>query len=146
MGLFKWARTKSPWIIHFNTGGCNGCDIELVAALTPRFDLERFGILLEGSPRHADMLVVTGPVTLQVRDRLVRVYEQMPEPKNVIAIGTCAISGAPFKECYNVRGGIDTVLPVDAFVPGCPPKPEAIIDGIAKLIQKIKDEEHGEGK
>jgi len=146
MNLFKWARTKSPWIIHFNTGGCNGCDIELVAALTPRFDLERFGILLEGSPRHADMLVVTGPVTLQVRDRLVRVYEQMPEPKNVIAIGTCATSGAPFKECYNVRGGIDTVLPVDAFVPGCPPKPEAIIDGIAKLIQKIKDEEHGKGK
>ena len=146
MGLFKWARTKSPWIIHFNTGGCNGCDIELVAALTPRFDLERFGILLEGSPRHADILVVTGPVTLQVKDRLVRVYEQMPEPKHVIAVGTCAISGAPFKECYNVRGGIDTVLPVDAFVPGCPPKPEAIIDGIAKLIQKIKDEEHGEGK
>jgi len=146
MGLFKWARTKSPWIIHFNTGGCNGCDIELVAALTPRFDLERFGILLEGSPRHADILVVTGPVTLQVKDRLVRVYEQMPEPKHVIAVGTCAISGAPFKECYNVRGGIDTVLPVDAFVPGCPPKPEAIIDGIAKLIQKIKDEEYGKGK
>ncbi len=139
MNLFKWARTKSPWIIHFNTGGCNGCDIELVAALTPRFDLERFGILLEGSPRHADILVVTGPVTLQVKDRLVRIYEQMPEPKHVIAIGTCAISGAPFKDCYNVYGGIDTVLPVDAYVPGCPPKPEAIIDGISKLIQKIKE-------
>ena len=147
MNLFKWARTKSPWIIHFNTGGCNGCDIELVAALTPRFDLERFGILLEGSPRHADVLVVTGPVTLQVKDRLVRIYEQMPEPKHVIAIGTCAISGAPFKDCYNVYGGIDTVLPVDAYVPGCPPKPEAIIDGIAKLIQKIKESKgHGKGK
>ena len=147
MNLFKWARTKSPWIIHFNTGGCNGCDIELVAALTPRFDLERFGILLEGSPRHADILVVTGPVTLQVKDRLVRIYEQMPEPKHVIAIGTCAISGAPFKDCYNVYGGIDTVLPVDAYVPGCPPKPEAIIDGIAKLIQKIKESKgHGKGK
>jgi len=147
MNLFKWARTKSPWIIHFNTGGCNGCDIELVAALTPRFDLERFGILLEGSPRHADILVVTGPVTLQVKDRLVRIYEQMPEPKHVMAIGTCAISGAPFKDCYNVYGGIDTVLPVDAYVPGCPPKPEAIIDGIAKLIQKIKESEaHGKGK
>jgi len=147
MNLFKWARTKSPWIIHFNTGGCNGCDIELVAALTPRFDLERFGILLEGSPRHADMLAVTGPVTLQVKDRLVRIYEQMPEPKHVIAIGTCAISGAPFQECYNVRGGIDTVLLVDAYVPGCPPKPEAIIDGIAKLIQKIKEGEgHGKRK
>jgi NADH-quinone oxidoreductase B subunit len=147
MNLFKWARTKSPWIIHFNTGGCNGCDIELVAALTPRFDLERFGILLEGSPRHADILVVTGPVTLQVKDRLVRIYEQMPEPKHVMAIGTCAISGAPFKDCYNVYGGIDTVLPVDAYVPGCPPKPEAIIDGIAKLIQKIKESKrHGKGK
>ena len=147
MNLFKWARTKSPWIIHFNTGGCNGCDIELVAALTPRFDLERFGILLEGSPRHADMLVVTGPVTLQVKDRLVRIYEQMPEPKLVIAIGTCAISGAPFKECYNVHGGIDIMLQVDAYVPGCPPKPEAIIDGISKLIQKIKEGEgHGKGK
>jgi len=147
MNLFKWAQMKSPWIIHFNTGGCNGCDIELVAALTPRFDLERFGILLEGSPRHADILVVTGPVTLQVRDRLVRVYEQMPEPKHVIAIGTCAISGAPFKDCYNVYGGIDTVLPVDAYVPGCPSKPEAIIDGIAKLIQKIKESERrGKGK
>jgi NADH-quinone oxidoreductase B subunit len=139
MGLFKWARTKSPWIIHFNTGGCNGCDIELVAALTPRFDLERFGILLEGSPRHADILAVTGPVTLQVKDRLVRIYEQMPEPKYIIAIGACAISGAPFKDCYNVHGGIDNVLPVDAYVPGCPPKPEAIIDGISKLIQKIKE-------
>ena len=147
MNLFKWARMKSPWIIHFNTGGCNGCDIELVAALTPRFDLERFGILLEGSPRHADILVVTGPVTLQVKDRLVRIYEQMPEPKHVMAIGTCAISGAPFKDCYNVYGGIDTVLPVDAYVPGCPPKPEAIIDGIAKLIQKIKGSKgHGKGK
>jgi NADH-quinone oxidoreductase B subunit len=147
MNLFKWARTKSPWIIHFNTGGCNGCDIELVAALTPRFDLERFGILLEGSPRHADILAVTGPVTRQVEDRLMRIYEQMPEPKHVIAIGACAVSGAPFKDCYNVLGGIDTVLPVDAYVPGCPPKPEAIIDGITKLIQKIKEGEgRGKGK
>jgi NADH-quinone oxidoreductase B subunit len=140
MGLFKWARTKSPWIIHFNTGGCNGCDIELVAALTPKFDLERFGIILEGSPRHADILAVTGPVTLQVKDRLIRIYEQMPEPKYVIAIGACAISGAPFKDCYNVHGGIDQVLSVDAYVPGCPPKPEAIVDGISKLIQKMKEE------
>lgn len=147
MNLFKWARTKSPWIIHFNTGGCNGCDIELVAAITPRFDLERFGILLKGSPRHADVLAVTGPVTLQVKDRLVRIYEQMPEPKYVIAIGTCAISGAPFQECYNVHGGIDIVLPVDVYVPGCPPKPEAIINGITKLIQKIRgSEENGKGK
>lgn len=118
-----------------------------MASLTPRFDLERFGILLEGSPRHADIMAVTGPVTLQVKDRLVRVYEQMPEPKHVLAIGTCSISGAPFNQCYNVHGGIDVVLPVDAYIPGCPPKPEAIIDGIVKLIRKIeKSEEHGNGK
>ncbi len=138
MGLLRWAQTRSPWIIHFNAGGCNGCDIEVVAAFTPRFDVERFGILLKGSPRHADILAVTGPVTLQVRDRLVRIYDQMPEPKYVLAIGACACSGAPFKDCYNVLGGVDEVLPVDVYVPGCPPKPEAIIDGVVKLIQKIK--------
>ncbi len=138
MGLFKWARTRSPWIIHFNTGGCNGCDIEVVAALTPRFDIERFGIIIRGSPRHADILVVTGPVTRQVKDRLVRIYEQMPEPKFVIAIGTCAISGGVFRNCYNVYGGVDAVISVDAYVPGCPPKPEAIINGIVKLIPKLR--------
>ncbi|MEA2089803.1 MAG: NADH-quinone oxidoreductase subunit B family protein [Thermoproteota archaeon] len=140
MGLLKWARTKSPWLIHFNTGGCNGCDIEFVACLTPKFDLERFGIILKGSPRHADVLAVTGPVTAQVKKRLVRIYEQMPEPKYVLAVGTCAVSGAPFKDCYNVYGGVDTVIPVDVYVPGCPPKPEAIIDGVAKLVQKMKRE------
>jgi NADH-quinone oxidoreductase B subunit len=132
----EWARMKSPWLLHFNTGGCNGCDIELVASLTPMFDVERFGIRLQGSPRHADILAVTGPVTAQIKDRLIRVYEQMPEPKKVVAIGTCAVSGAPFKDCYNVHGGVDVLLSVDAYIPGCPPKPEAIIDGIAKLIMK----------
>ena len=136
MSVSKWARVKSPWLVHFNTGGCNGCDIELVAALTPKFDVERFGIKLQGSPRHADILAVTGPVTVQIKDRFMRVYEQVPEPKKVVAIGACAISGAPFKDCYNVHGGIDTLVHVDAYVPGCPPKPEAIIDGIAKLISK----------
>ena len=137
MGLIKWAQTKSPWVIHFNTGGCNACDIEFVAALTPRFDVERFGILLRGSPRHGDVLAVTGPVTRQVKDRLIRIHEQMPEPKFVIAVGTCAISGQPFRSSYNVHGGIDSVFSVDTYVPGCPPKPEAIIGGIVKLIQKV---------
>ncbi|MBS7618932.1 NADH-quinone oxidoreductase subunit B, partial [Candidatus Bathyarchaeota archaeon] len=80
MGIITWSRIRSPWLLHFNTGGCNGCDIEVLATLTPRYDLERFGCLLKGSPRHADVMVVTGPVTRQVRDRLIRVYEQMPEP------------------------------------------------------------------
>ena len=138
MGFLRWIRAKSPWILHFNTGGCNGCDIEVVAALTPRFDIERFGIIKRGSPRHADILVVTGPVTRQVKDRLVRIYEQVPEPKFVIAVGACSISGAPFIGCYNVHGGIDTMIPVDVYVPGCPPNPEAIIDGLVKLISKLK--------
>ena len=81
---------------------------------------------------------MTGPITLQVRKRLLRVYEQMPEPKYVIAVGTCACSGAPFKDCYNVYSGVDAVIPVDVYIPGCPPKPEAIIDGIAKLLEKIR--------
>ena len=136
--LVKWARIKSPWIIHFNSGACNACDIEVVAALTPRYDLERFGILLKGTPRHADVLVCTGPVTRQTRDRLKRVYEQMPAPKFVVAVGTCACSGGVFQGCYNIMGGIDQVIPVDAYIPGCPPRPEAIIDGIVKLLGSIK--------
>ncbi|MCK4953639.1 NADH-quinone oxidoreductase subunit B family protein [Candidatus Bathyarchaeota archaeon] len=138
MGLLKWARTKSPWIIHFNTGGCNGCDIELIATLTPRFDIERFGIILQGSPRHADVLVVTGPITRQVKDRLVRIYEQMPNPKFVVAVGACPISGGVFRDCYNVHQELDAIFPVNVYIPGCPPKPEAIIDGLVKLISKLR--------
>ena len=138
MSIKKWARIRSPWLIHFNTGGCNGCDIEFVAAITPRYDVERFGILLKGTPRQADILGVTGPITMQVAHRLLRIYKQMPEPKFVVAIGTCAVSGGAFKDCYSVYGGVDTILPVDVYIPGCPPKPEAIINGIVKLIEKIK--------
>jgi ech hydrogenase subunit C len=138
MGLVEWARVKSPWICHFNTGGCNACDIETIAALTPRFDVERFGILLKGSPRHADVLVCTGPVTRQTEKRLKRIYEQMAEPKFVIAVGVCACSGSVFRECYNVKGGIDTVIPVDVYVGGCPPRPSELIDAILKLLEKLK--------
>ena len=133
-----WARLNSPWLIHYNSGSCNGCDIEILATLTPRYDVERFGIKLQGSPRHADVLVCTGPVTRQSKERLQRIYEQMPEPKFVIAVGSCAISGGAFQGCYNVIGHIDEVIPVDVFVPGCPPRPEAIIDGVVKLLQKLK--------
>jgi NADH-quinone oxidoreductase B subunit len=137
MGIITWSRVRSPWLLHFNTGGCNGCDIEVLAVLTPRYDLERFGCLLKGSPRHADVMVVTGPVTRQVRDRLIRVYEQMPEPKFVVAVGACACSGGVFRGCYNVYPGLDAVLPVDAYIPGCPPKPEAIINGVVALLAKL---------
>jgi len=135
VSLIEWSRKRSLWALHFNSGSCNGCDIELVAAFTPRFDLERFGILLKGSPRHADVLFVTGPVTRQAKDRLIRLYEQMPNPKYVVALGSCAMSGAPFTDSYNVFEGVDRILPVDMYVPGCPPKPEAIIDGILKLLE-----------
>jgi NADH-quinone oxidoreductase B subunit len=132
-----WARLNSPWVIHFNSGSCNGCDIEILATLTPRYDLERFGVKLMGSPRHADVLIATGPVTLQARERLQRIYAQMHEPKFVVAVGSCALSGGVFRHCYGVLGGIDQVIPVNAFVPGCPPRPEAIIDGVIKLLQSL---------
>ncbi|NTU61995.1 MAG: NADH-quinone oxidoreductase subunit B family protein [Chloroflexi bacterium] len=134
----SWARINSPWAIHYNSGSCNGCDIEILATLTPRYDLERFGVKLQGSPRHADVLICTGPVTLQSRDRLKRIYEQMPEPKFVVAVGTCATSGGAFQGCYNVVGHIDEVIPVNAYIPGCPPRPEAIIDGVVKLLQSLQ--------
>lgn len=139
--LINWSRRTSPWIIHFNAGGCNGCDIELLAALTPRFDVERFGILLKGTPRHSDVLVCTGPVNEQIKSRLRRIYDQMPRPKFVIACGSCAISGGVFRGCYNTLGGMDDVLPVSAYVPGCPPRPDAIIQGVYALIQKLKESE-----
>ena len=138
-GLRTWARVNSPWAIHFNSGSCNGCDIEILATLTPRYDLERFGIKLQGSPRHADVLICTGPVTRQARDRLVRVYEQMPEPKFVVVVGSCGLSGGVFEGSYAVLGGVDTVLPVSAYVPGCPPRPEAIIHGIVALLDSLKN-------
>ncbi|HEX3044176.1 MAG TPA: NADH-quinone oxidoreductase subunit B family protein [Bacillota bacterium] len=135
--IVKWARVKSPWVLHFNTGACNACDIEILAALTPRFDLERFGVQLKGTPRHADVILCSGPVTRQIKDRLVRIYEQMPEPKFIVAVGTCACSGGVFNGCYNVEGGIDSTIPVAAYIPGCPARPEAIIDGVVKLLEKI---------
>jgi len=136
--MIAWARIKSPWIIHFNSGACNACDIEVLAALTPRYDVERFGILLKGSPRHADVLVCSGPVTIQQRQRIITIYEQMPAPKFVVAVGACACSAGVFKGCYCVEGGIDTAIPVDMYIPGCPAKPEAIIDGVVKLLKKLE--------
>ncbi|MCU0850280.1 MAG: NADH-quinone oxidoreductase subunit B family protein [Candidatus Thermoplasmatota archaeon] len=136
--LVKWARIKSPWILHMNCGSCNGCDIEILAALIPRLDAERFGVLLKGTPRHADVLVCTGPVTTQMKERLKRVYDQMPEPKFVVVVGQCGSSGGIYKGSYAVEGGIDTVIPVNAYVPGCPPRPDAIADGIIKLLASIK--------
>jgi len=133
-----WARINSPWLIHYNSGSCNGCDIEILATLTPRYDMERFGVKLLGSPRHADVLICTGPVTRQSRERLLRTYEQMPDPKFVIAVGSCGLSGGVFQGCYNIVGSISDVIPVDVFIPGCPPRPEAIIYGVVQLLEGLK--------
>ncbi|MCM8764103.1 MAG: NADH-quinone oxidoreductase subunit B family protein [Candidatus Omnitrophica bacterium] len=139
--LIKWSRIRSPWILHLNTGACNACDIEIVDALTPRFDVERFGILLKASPRHADVIVCTGPATRQMKDRVIRLYQQTPDPKFVVAVGACAMSGCVYRGAYNVIGGIDQLIPVDVYVPGCPPRPDAIIDGIVKLLKKLEKSE-----
>ncbi|AGB05028.1 NADH-quinone oxidoreductase, B subunit [Aciduliprofundum sp. MAR08-339] len=137
---------RSLWVFHVNTGSCNGCDIEILAALTPRYDVERFGIKLVGSPRHADALLVTGPVTRDMEDKLKRIYEQVPDPKVVIVIGSCGISGGVFHESYNLIGPVDKVIPVDVYVPGCPPRPEAIIDGVVKAwlkLERLRGESNG---
>ena len=140
----NWSLANSPWLVHYNSGSCNGCDIEILATLTPRYDLERLGIKLQGSPRHADVLVCTGPVTRQSRDRLRRIYDQMPEPKFVVAVGACSISGGVFRGCYNILGGVDEVIPVDVYVPGCAPRPEAIINGVAILLKKLQPDRAAE--
>ncbi len=144
--IIHWARLKSPWILHFNSGACNACDIEIIAALTPRYDLERFGVQLKGTPRHADILVCSGSVTRQIEDRLVRIYEQMAAPKFVVAVGTCSCSGGVFAGCYNVRSGINKVIPVSAYIPGCPASPKAIIDGVVKLLTSLEAKETKEKK
>lgn len=138
MGLIAKSRLKSPWIVHYCCGGCNGCDIEILACLTPLYDVERFGILNIGNPKHADILVVTGPVNKRNQRVLENLYNQVPDPKMVLAVGACAATGGIFHNCYNVLGGIDKVIPVDVYVPGCPPRPEAIIDGVVLALEKLK--------
>ncbi|MBP5297400.1 MAG: NADH-quinone oxidoreductase subunit NuoB [Bacteriovoracaceae bacterium] len=126
------ALSKSPWLIHYDASSCNGCDIEVLAALTPLYDVERFGIINTGNPKHADVFVVTGSVNDQNKEIIKNIYYQMPEPKVVCAIGICACSGGIFQECYNVQGGVDKLIPVDVYVPGCAVKPQSIIDGVVK--------------
>jgi len=135
--IVRWSRKKSPWILHLNSGACNACDIEIVAALTPRFDVERFGVLLKATPRHADVIISTGPVTRQIKDRIIRIYEQTPDPKFVIAVGACAMSGCVYRGAYNICGGLDQVIPVNVYVPGCPARPDAILEGVVKLLGKL---------
>lgn len=135
---------KSPWVVHYNCNSCNGCDIEFVACLTPMYDLERLGVLHVGNPKHADVLVVTGSVNHRNARVLRNVYDQMPDPKVVVAMGVCTATGGIFAECYNVLGGVEKVIPVDVFVPGCPPRPEAMIDGIVRAAGILAAKQRGE--
>ncbi len=139
MGIISKSRKKSPWIMHYDCTSCNGCDIETLACLTPLYDAERLGIVNVGNPKHADILLVTGSANKRNALVLKNIYNQMPDPKCVVAIGACACTGGIFRECYNVMGGIENVIPVDVFVPGCCARPEAIIDGIVQAIGKLDE-------
>ena len=130
---------KSPWITIFNSGGCKGCGLECFMLISPKYDIERFGCLLKASPRHADILLVTGVGTKQAKDRLKRIYLQMAPNKKVIAVGSCAISGGIFRNTYNSGQGINKIVPVDCYVPGCPPKPEAMINAILKTLSGLNE-------
>jgi ech hydrogenase subunit C len=131
--------TLSPWILHYDASSCNGCDIETLACLTPIFDVERLGVVNTGNPKHADIFLVTGAVNEQSKVVIRNLYGQLPEPKVVVAVGACAATGGIFRECYNISGGVDAVVPVDVFVPGCAARPEAIIDGVVKGLAVMEE-------
>jgi len=132
---------KSPWVIHYDGSSCNGCDIEVLACLTPMYDIERFGIINTGNPKHADILLITGAVNEQSKSVVENIYNQMPEPKVVVAIGSCALSGGIFAECYNIIGGVDKAIPVDVYVPGCAVKPENIINGVVQGLAVLEEKQ-----
>lgn len=135
MTLLSAIATRSPWLYRINAGSCNGCDVELATtACIPRYDVERLGCQYCGSPKHADIVLITGPLTMRVKEKVLRVYQEIPEPKVTVAIGICPISGGVFRDSYAIAGPADSYLPVDVNVPGCPPRPQAIIVGIAMAI------------
>ncbi len=130
--------SRSPWILHYDGSSCNGCDIEVLACLTPLYDVERFGIVNTGNPKHADILLVTGSVNERNVEIIQNLYRQMPDPKVVVAVGACASSGGIFARAYNVQGGVDQVVPVDVYAPGCAARPESIIDGVVRGIEALE--------
>jgi Ni,Fe-hydrogenase III small subunit len=129
---------RSLKLRQVSAGGCNACELDLNVLNTPVFDLSRFGIQFVASPRHADGIVVTGPITRNMREALLKTFEATPEPKLVIAVGSCAISGGIFSDSPQVSKGLDTIIPVDLFIPGCPPHPLTILDGFLRLLDRLK--------
>ena len=133
--ILSKARMKSPWFYTLNSGSCNGCDIEIGASLCPRYDPEQIGALRQGSPKHADILLITGPVTLRTQKAVSEIYAQMPAPKVVVAIGSCPASGNVFAGSPSVTAPLDLTIPVDIYVPGCPPRPQDILQGVLQASQ-----------
>ena len=131
--------SNSPLLLHYDVSSCNGCDIEVLACLTPVYDVERFGVINTGNPKHADIFLITGGINQQNKPVVQQLYSQMPSPKVVVAVGICACNGGIFKECYNIIGGVDTIIPVDIYVPGCAARPEAIIDGVVKAVALLDE-------
>jgi Ni,Fe-hydrogenase III small subunit/formate hydrogenlyase subunit 6/NADH:ubiquinone oxidoreductase subunit I len=133
---------RSLAIREVDAGSCNGCEVEIVALNNPIYDLERFGIHFVASPRHADMLLVTGPVTRNMELALLKTYQAMPDPRLVVAVGACGISGGIFGQNYASLGGVDKVLPVNIYIPGCPPRPQALLYGILLAVGRLKEKFH----
>jgi NADH-quinone oxidoreductase subunit B len=137
ISVFRWAHKSSLWFLQF---GLACCVMEMMAASAPRFDFDRFGVIPRSSPRQSDFIIVAGTLTWKMAPMLKRLYDQMPEPKYVIAMGGCATAGGPFYyDSYTVVKGVDKVIPVDVYVPGCPPRPEALMHGLMQLQKKIME-------
>ena len=136
--IYNWGRSASVWPLMF---GLACCAIEMICAAASRFDIARFGMeIMRPSPRQSDLMIISGTVTKKMIPIIVRLYNQMPEPKYVLAMGACASGGGPFKDGYNVVSGVDKFIPVDVYVPGCPPTPQALLNGLMKIQEKIKGE------
>ena len=136
LNLLKKAASRSPWLYRINAGSCNGCDVELATtALLPRYDVERLGCKYCGTPKHADIVLITGLMTRPLFDKVMRLFDEVPEPKVTVAVGICPVTGCVYADSYAVLGPVDKHIPIDVNILGCPPRPQAIVAGLAQAIE-----------